>query len=47
MLWRSDPLVFAVASDQPSPEATIPTLDLNDVGAIARFVLIKMGFVAD
>lgn len=55
-VWRSacgqppiqpgDPLVRAVASDGPVAEVTVPVLDLNDTGAIARFILTETGLLA-
>jgi molybdopterin-guanine dinucleotide biosynthesis protein B len=35
--------IVAVASDGPVPQATVPVLDLNDVAAIADFILTRTG----
>jgi len=35
--------VVAVASDAPVPQAPVPVLDLNDVAAIADFILTRTG----
>lgn len=43
LLQASDPLVRAVASTGPVPEAGVPVLDLDDVPAIADFVLAFTG----
>ncbi len=39
LLAREDPTILAVASDEPLPDAPVPVLDLDDVEAIAAFVL--------
>lgn len=39
LLQPYDPHVRAVASDGPVAEATAPVLDLNDVGALADYIL--------
>lgn len=38
-IYPADPLVFAVASDRPLPSLGIPTVNLNDVEAIAAVML--------
>jgi molybdopterin-guanine dinucleotide biosynthesis protein B len=43
LLCTGDPHVVAVASDAPLPELSIPRLDLNDVEAIAAFVIARCG----
>jgi len=35
--------IVAVASDAPVPKANVPVLDLNDVAAIADFILQRTG----
>lgn len=35
--------IVAVASDGPVPQAEVPVLDLNDVAAIAEFILTRTG----
>jgi len=39
LLAASDPSVVAVASDQPLLETALPVLPLDDVGAIATFIM--------
>lgn len=39
LLQPNDPLIRAVASDGPVAEATVPVLDLNDVAALADYIL--------
>lgn len=41
-LWPDDPAVVAVASDQPLPGCTLPVLDLDDIEAIAGFVIEQL-----
>jgi molybdopterin-guanine dinucleotide biosynthesis protein B len=43
LLCTGDPHVVAVASDAPLPELCIPRLDLNDVEAIAAFIVAHCG----
>ena len=43
MLWPDDPKVIAVASDSAIPGLNLPCLDLNDVPAIAGFILVRYG----
>ena len=43
LLAPEDRHVVAVASDGPVPEVTRPVIDLNDVPAVARFVLRHIG----
>jgi molybdopterin-guanine dinucleotide biosynthesis protein B len=43
LLAPDDPHVVAIASDAPVPETALPVLDLNDVPAIAGFVLRHTG----
>ncbi len=43
LLAPSDPRAVAIASDGSVPEAALPLLDLNDVPAIARFVVRHVG----
>lgn len=45
-LWPENPHIVAVASDAPLPAAAaagLPVLDLDDVEAIVRFILVTMG----
>ncbi len=46
LLAGEDPKVVAVASDGPVPETDRPLLDLNDVEAIADFVVAHCGLGA-
>jgi len=44
LLFPNDPNVIAVATDAPLPQPVrLPLLDLNDVGAIADFVVSFCG----
>jgi len=43
MLWPDDPNIVAVASDAPVPGLDRPLLDLDDVDAIATFILERTG----
>jgi molybdopterin-guanine dinucleotide biosynthesis protein B len=38
LLHPHDPTVVAIASDAPVPDATVPRVDLDDIGAIADLV---------
>lgn len=42
-LYPDDPRIVAVASDAPLPGTPLPVLDLDDVGAIADFILGHCG----
>ena len=37
-LWRTDPHIKAVASDEPIPDCAIPNFNLNQIDAIADFI---------
>jgi molybdopterin-guanine dinucleotide biosynthesis protein B len=39
LLHPEDPLIVAVASDDPLPQAKVPVVDLNDIEAIADLLL--------
>ena len=43
LLCLDDPHVVAVASDGPLGEAPVPVLDLDDVGAVADFIVRHCG----
>jgi molybdopterin-guanine dinucleotide biosynthesis protein B len=43
LLARDDPAIVAVASDGPVAGLPVPLLDLNDVAAIADFILARCG----
>jgi molybdopterin-guanine dinucleotide biosynthesis protein B len=43
LLQPDDPFVVAVATDAPLPGVPVPILDLDDVPAIARFVIAHSG----
>lgn len=43
LLAGEDPHIVAVASDGDLPGLTVPRLDLNDVAAIADFVVARLG----
>jgi molybdopterin-guanine dinucleotide biosynthesis protein B len=43
LLCQTEEHIVAVASDGPVPQAGVPVLDLNDVPAIADFILKRTG----
>jgi len=43
LLCREDPCVVALASDAPVPGLAIPRLDLDDIPAIADFIVLRTG----
>lgn len=44
MLWREDPHIVALATDRPDAvDAPVPVLDLDDVAAVADFVVAHCG----
>ncbi len=47
LLCEDDPSVIAVASDAPVPGLSIPVLDLNDIPAIAEFIIAHCGLSKD
>jgi molybdopterin-guanine dinucleotide biosynthesis protein B len=47
LLAREDRSILAVASDAAVPGLSIPVLDLNDVGAIAAFILARCGLARE
>ena len=44
LLASEDPHVVAILADGPVPSTTLPVIDLNDVVAIADFVMRHCGF---
>ncbi len=46
LLAPDDPYVVAVASDEPLAELSVPVLHLDDVGAIADFILAHCDLVS-
>jgi len=42
-LYKSDPTVIAVATDRNDIKTELPLLDLNDVSAIAAFIIMTCG----
>jgi molybdopterin-guanine dinucleotide biosynthesis protein B len=44
LLAAEDPNIVAVLVDGPRPETKLPVIDLNDIGAIADFVMKHCGF---
>jgi molybdopterin-guanine dinucleotide biosynthesis protein B len=46
LLATEDPHIVAVLVDGPAPETRLPVIDLNDIGAIADFVMRHCGFAA-
>lgn len=47
VLAPNDPYVVAIASDQPLTGIGLPLLDLDDVGAVADFIVEYCGLAAD
>jgi len=41
MLCRDDPAIVGVASDEDLPSVSLPVIDLNDIAAVADFVLAQ------
>ena len=46
LLCVDDPHIVAVASDEALPQVNVPVLDLNDVSAIADFIVAHCGLEA-
>jgi molybdopterin-guanine dinucleotide biosynthesis adapter protein len=46
LIYPEDPRVVAVLSDEPLPSCPLPVLDIDDVGAIAEFVIAHCGLAA-
>ena len=46
LLADEDPTVVALATDEPLPHSPLPQFDLDDVPAIAGFVLARLGLAA-
>jgi molybdopterin-guanine dinucleotide biosynthesis protein MobB len=46
LLAEEDPTVVALATDEPLPHSPLPQFDLDDVPAIAGFVLARLGLAA-
>ncbi|HWT97202.1 MAG TPA: molybdopterin-guanine dinucleotide biosynthesis protein B [Terriglobales bacterium] len=44
LLSAQDPSFVAILSDGPVPEIALRVLDLNDIGAIADFIIDRYGF---
>ncbi len=47
LLCHQDPRIVAIASDAPLAGLDIPVLDLNDVGAVAAFIIDHCGLGKD
>lgn len=43
VLYPGDPLILALASDVPMPDADRPVIDLSDTAALADFVIERSG----
>jgi molybdopterin-guanine dinucleotide biosynthesis protein B len=46
LLAAEDPRIVAILSDGPVPQAKVPVIDLNDIAAIADFVMRHCGLAA-
>jgi len=46
LLSETDDTVVAIASNEPMPPVSVPVLDLDDVPAIAEFILAHLGLSA-
>ena len=44
LLAAEDPNIVAILVDGPKPDTRLPVIDLNDIGAIADFVMRHCGF---
>ncbi len=44
LLAAADPNIVAILVDGPKPATNLPVIDLNDIGAIADFVIRHCGF---
>lgn len=44
LLSAGDPTFVAILSDSAVPESTLPVIDLDDIGAIADFIIDFCGF---
>jgi len=45
LLASEDPHVVAILVDGPAPQTKLPVIDLNDIGAIADFIMRHCGLV--
>lgn len=45
LIQSGDPLVRAVATDDPDLALSVPVLDLNDTAAVADFILTEVGLI--
>ncbi len=45
-LYPDDPRIVAIAGDRPAPDCALPVLDLDDVAAVADFILERCGLAA-
>jgi len=45
LLASEDPHVVAILVDGPAPQTNLPVIDLNDIGAIADFIMRHCGLV--
>jgi molybdopterin-guanine dinucleotide biosynthesis adapter protein len=43
LLYPVDPRIMAVLSDEPLPGCPLPVIDIDDIGAIADFILSHVG----
>lgn len=45
LLYPDDPKIVAVLSDEPLPDCHLPVVDIDEIGAIADFILSHLGLM--
>ena len=43
LLYPDDPHIVAVLSDEPLPDCPLPVINIDDIGAVADFILSHLG----
>ena len=43
LLYPDDPHIVAVLSDEPLPDCPLPVISIDDIGAVADFILSHFG----
>ena len=43
LLYPDDPHIVAVLSDEPLPDCALPVISIDDIGAVADFILSRFG----